>query len=58
MLGGAPQMLADDAEDGAVSPDGSQIAFFRRTFVAALGREGNGAPSHTVRELVLPPILS
>jgi DNA-binding winged helix-turn-helix (wHTH) protein/Tol biopolymer transport system component len=53
MLGGTPQMLADDAEDGAVSPDGSQIAFFHRTFVAALGREGNGAPSHTVRELWL-----
>jgi DNA-binding winged helix-turn-helix (wHTH) protein/Tol biopolymer transport system component len=31
ILGGAPQMLADDAEDGSVSADGSQIAFFHRT---------------------------
>ena len=38
IFGGAPQMLVDDAEDGSVSPDGSQIAFFRRTFVAAEGR--------------------
>lgn len=38
ILGGTPQMLVDDAEDGSVSPDGSQIAFFRRTFVAAVGR--------------------
>jgi DNA-binding winged helix-turn-helix (wHTH) protein/Tol biopolymer transport system component len=38
ILGGTPQMLVDDGEDGSVSPDGSQIAFFRRTFVAAGGR--------------------
>ena len=53
IFGGTPQMLADDAEDGAVSPDGSQIAFFRYTFVAALDREGNSTPSHAVRELWL-----
>jgi DNA-binding winged helix-turn-helix (wHTH) protein len=32
ILGGTPQMLVDDAQDGSVSADGSQIAFFRRTF--------------------------
>jgi DNA-binding winged helix-turn-helix (wHTH) protein/Tol biopolymer transport system component len=67
ILGGTPQMLVDDAEDGSVSPDGSQIAFFRRTVVAAVGQGGNSTPggqesgwewnwrvsSNTVRELWL-----
>jgi hypothetical protein len=29
ILGGDPQMLLEDAEQGTVSPDGSQILFFR-----------------------------
>jgi len=53
IFGGTPLMLADDAEDGAVSPDGSQIAFFRNTFGAASDREGNSTPSPPVRELWL-----
>ena len=40
ILGSPPQILVDDAEGGSVSPDGDQIAFFRRTFVSVLQREG------------------
>jgi Tol biopolymer transport system component len=34
LLGGEPRRLVDDAESGAVSPDGSQIAFVRSTAAA------------------------
>jgi DNA-binding winged helix-turn-helix (wHTH) protein/Tol biopolymer transport system component len=40
ILGSSPQILVDDAESGSVSPDGTEIAFFRRTFVSVLQREG------------------
>ncbi len=40
ILGGAPQMLLDDAEDGRVSPDGSQIAYFHRSPAALFGLRG------------------
>jgi DNA-binding winged helix-turn-helix (wHTH) protein/Tol biopolymer transport system component len=53
ILGGTPQMLAYDAGEGVVSHDGSQIAFFRYAFVAAVGREGNSTQPPPVRELWL-----
>ena len=40
ILGSPPQILVDDAEGASVSPDGNEIAFFRRTFVSVLQREG------------------
>ena len=32
ILGGSPQKVMDDANDGAISPDGSKIAFLRATY--------------------------
>ena len=32
ILGGSPQKVMEDANDGAVSPDGSKIAFLRATY--------------------------
>jgi DNA-binding winged helix-turn-helix (wHTH) protein len=52
ILGGDPQMLLDEAEDGVVSPDGSQIAFFNRSPAALYGLRGN-AILHVVGELWL-----
>jgi len=49
ILGGAPQILVDDAESGSVSPDGSQIAFLRRTYLSVLEREGSTV--HTAGQL-------
>ena len=61
VLGGTPQVLLEDAEHGVVSPDGSQIAFFRRrpgtqqigtTFQHTLGQIWlAGADGQNVREL-------
>ncbi len=53
ILGGTRQMLVDDAEDGSVSPDGSQIAFFRRTFGRPFGFKENRALGYSVSELWL-----
>ena len=53
ILGGTPQMLAYDAGEGLVSPDGSQIAFFRYVFVNAVGQKGNSSQSPPFRELWL-----
>jgi DNA-binding winged helix-turn-helix (wHTH) protein/Tol biopolymer transport system component len=52
ILGGTPQMLLDDAEDGSVSPDGALIAFFHRSPAALYGLRGQ-AIFHTVGELWL-----
>ena len=52
ILGGDPQMLLDDAEDGVVSPNGSLIAFFHRSPAALYGLRGN-AILHIVGELWL-----
>lgn len=52
ILGGDPQMLLDDAEDGVVSPDGSLIAYFHRSPAALYGLRGN-AILHVVGELWL-----
>ena len=50
ILGGAPQMVLEDADQGTVSPDGSRIAFFRaRDFVQELwiaDAEGRESSSH------------
>jgi len=53
ILGGTPQMLAFDAGEGVVSPDGSQIAFFRYALEARVGLEGDSKQSPPVRELWL-----
>ena len=52
ILGGPPQMLLDDGEDGVVSPDGSLIAFFHRSPGALYGLRGS-AIFHVVGELWL-----
>ena len=45
ILGGTPQMLAFDAGEGVVSPDGSQIAFFRYALEAGVGLAGDSRQS-------------
>jgi DNA-binding winged helix-turn-helix (wHTH) protein/Tol biopolymer transport system component len=50
ILGGAPQLIIDDGEDGVVSPDGSQIAFFHRSPAALFGLRANPI-LHVVGEL-------
>ena len=52
ILGGIPQMLLDSAEDGRVSPDGSQIAYFHRSPAALFGLRGQPI-LHVVGELWL-----
>jgi DNA-binding winged helix-turn-helix (wHTH) protein/Tol biopolymer transport system component len=53
ILGGTPQMLAYDAGGGVVSPDGSQIAFFRVALDAGVGHEEGSTQSPPVPELWL-----
>jgi Tol biopolymer transport system component len=50
VLGGVPEMLIDDGEDGVVSPDGSQIAFFHRSAPALFGLRANPI-LHVIGEL-------
>jgi len=50
VLGGVPEILIDDGEDGVVSPDGSQIAFFHRSAAALFGLRANPI-LHVVGEL-------
>jgi WD40 repeat protein len=50
ILGGPPQLILDDGEDGVVSPDGSLIAFFHRSPGALYGLRGT-AIFHIVGEL-------
>ena len=52
ILGGDPQMLIDDGEDGVVSPDGSQIAYFHRSPAVLFGLRANPI-LHVVGELWL-----
>ena len=52
ILGGDPQMLIDDGEDGVVSPDGSQIAYFHRSLAVLFGLRANPI-LHVVGELWL-----
>lgn len=52
ILGGDPTMLIDGGEDGVVSPDGSQIAFFHRSPAVLFGLRANPI-FHVVGELWL-----
>jgi DNA-binding winged helix-turn-helix (wHTH) protein/Tol biopolymer transport system component len=50
ILGGDPQMIIDYGEDGVVSPDGSQIAYFHRSPAVLFGLRENPI-LHVVGEL-------
>ena len=57
IMGGSPQEVMEDATDGAVSPDGSKIAFLRGG--AGISREiwvmgSDGSNPHRIVEAVLP----